>query len=194
MRRASSLIFLIACMSGVLPCPALAQDTNEIPPLRPPIREMRPGFWETNRTKVLLGAFGASVLLGGAVAAWVLCRPKPTALPPEEAARAELVSLKGKPQDSDTLSRVSALLRRGLAHVLNLPAYEMTTAEFSAALDGRQSPEPELDAKVKDFLRRCDQRKFDPLAPAQEWDAADEALVFLKTAIHHKRQLENRGA
>jgi hypothetical protein len=172
--------------SFVVLVPPLLAATNpisadDIPPLRPVRPEIPPSFWEQNGLGVVIAA-GSCVLLVAAVV-WLLVRPKPPVpVPPAVQARRELEPLRQQPEDGALLSRVSQVLRRYVAAAFGLPTGELTTAEFSRAIDGYEQIGPELSAACLDFLRQCDQRKFAPIPPLPPLGAVSRALQLIEIA------------
>ena len=107
---------------------------------------------------VLLGVIGATV--------WWMRRNRPAvAVPPEVLARQALEPLRQQAEDGAVLSRISQVLRRYVSAAFGLPAGEMTTAEFSRAIAGQGRLGTDLAARLGDFLRKCDERKFAPSVP-----------------------------
>jgi hypothetical protein len=134
------------------------------------------------------GALLALVLLG--VAGWFLTRRKPAALPaPETLARRALEPLRRQPEEGAVLSRVSQTLRHYLIAAFGLPPEELTSTEFCRLLRENQGVGPELSAGIGDFLRRCDERKFAPLAPQPALGAVQRALEFIAAAEQRLAQL-----
>jgi hypothetical protein len=181
---ASSLIAAQLCSAATNP-PA----GDGIPPLRPPRPEIPPTFWEQHGAWVIL----AGVLLLGVIAAgiWWLTRPKPAVVvPPAVQARQGLEPLRQKPEDGALLSQVSQVLRRYVSAAFGLPPGEMTTADFCRAIAGQGRIGPDLSAPLGDFLRKCDERKFAPSAPAPALGAADQALKLVELAEARRAQLQ----
>ncbi|HSA09363.1 MAG TPA: DUF4381 family protein [Candidatus Paceibacterota bacterium] len=157
-------------------------ELEDIPALRPPHAEIPPSFQERYGLWVILAGIALLALVGAAV--WLMLRPRPPeAVPPDVAARRALEPLSQQPEDGLLLSRVSHILRHYVAAAFNLPAGELTTAEFCRAVAGNGQVGPELSAALGEFLRQCDQRKFSPPpAPAAPFDAVLEALKLIDQA------------
>lgn len=143
----------------LLPCAALAADTNALPPLAPPYGKMPTTIWEQFGTAMLTVGF---ILLAGAVIALrLLLKPKPqTISPPETVAREALAKLQRQPEDGRLLSEVSQILRRYTGTVFGFSGGEMTTAEFCAQLARNEKIGAELAQTISRLLRECDERKF----------------------------------
>jgi len=132
---------------------------DEIPRLRPPHAEIPPGFWEAHGVGVVALSILGLALVCAAV--WILIRPKPpVVVPPEVQARRALEPMLQQPEDGALLSRVSQVLRHYVAAAFDLPAGELTTAEFCRAIEGHAQIGPELSIALGEFLRQGDQRKF----------------------------------
>jgi hypothetical protein len=170
------------------PLIAGAQSTNDIPPLRPPHAEIPPTFWEQHTTSVGLVGFTLLALTG--VVIWWATRPKPPVIiPPEVQARGDLESLRKLTEDGRVLSKVSQAVRRYFGAAFALPPGELTTAEFCRAMAANDQVGPELSTTTRDFLQRCDERKFAPEAPPAATVAADYALKLVEQAETHREQL-----
>ncbi|HHY86212.1 MAG TPA: DUF4381 domain-containing protein [Verrucomicrobia bacterium] len=154
--------------------------------LSPPLPEMPPSFWEQYGTWIVLGLVAALVL---ALIAWSLLRPKPPPAPPIEVqVRARLAALRSRPEDGNTLSEASRCVRLYLQTAFHLPAEELTTTEFIAALNTSEEPGTELAQKAAEFLQTCDERKFGPGEPAG-FGAVDRALELVELGEARRRQL-----
>ena len=79
------------------------------------------------------------------------------------------------------MSEASQILRRYVITAFELPAAELTTTEFCAALAASERIGGELAAAVSSFLRECDERKFSP-PPAATLNAATRALELISLA------------
>jgi len=157
-----------------------------IPQLRPAKAEIPATFWEEHGLVTVVGGVLSLLLL--AVVVWLLTRPKPVAPPPPEAvARRALESLRARPEDDVVLSRVSRILRQYLVALFDLSRDQMTTTEFCGVLRAHPRIGSELAGLATEFLRRCDERKFAPKAPAEALRAVDAALNLIVIA-------ERRGA
>jgi hypothetical protein len=152
---------------------------DEIPPLRPPRAELPPSFWEQNQSTILLAVFAGVLFI--VVVIWFFTARRPAVvLPPEVVARQGLENLRATPEDGLLLSRVSRILRRYLATAFELPPGESTTTEFCAELAANERIGSELANDVSAFLRRCDERKFAPSAPAPELGAVAQSLKLVE--------------
>ena len=136
-------------------------STNALPQLAPAYGEIPPAFWELHGTAILAGS-GALVALA-AVVLWKLLQPGPKiVLPPAIVAREALLQLQRRPEDGKALSEMSQILRRYVTAAFELPAAELTTREFCAALAASDKIGEELAQTISSFLRECDARKFTP--------------------------------
>lgn len=175
-----------------LPRVACAQDTNEIPPLRPPHAEIPSTFWEQHTASVAVIGFALLAFLGLAI--WFARRPRPPVIvPPEVQARGELAALRQLPEDGGVLSRISQTVRHYFGTAFSLPPGELTTTEFCQAIAANSQIPPELATVTGNFLRRCDERKFAPDAlPAS--GTADDALQLVDQAEAHREKLRRAAA
>jgi hypothetical protein len=179
-----SLLALQATVSAVTNLP----PADALPKLRPPRGEIAPTFWEQNGLWVILGG----ILLLGLVAAavWWLIRPRPAVVvPPEVVARQALEPLRRQAEDGKVLSQVSQILRRYVGAAFGLPQGEMTTNDFCRAIADQGRVGPELSASLGDFLRKCDERKFAPSAPAPALGAVEQASKLLELTEARRAQL-----
>ncbi len=134
-------------------------STNALPALAPPYGEIPPTFWEQHGTTILAG--GVALIALAALILWKVLQPKPPVTrPPEIVAREALTALLRQPEDGKLLSEVSQILRRYVITAFELPAAELTTTEFCAALAGTEKIGAELAQIISGFLRECDVRKF----------------------------------
>ena len=160
-----------------LPCCGQA-DTNALPALAPAYGELPPTFWEQHQYPIIL--VGVALLAVSVLILRVWLRPAtPVILPPEVWARQALGKLSARPEDGNLLSEVSQILRRYVSSALELPAGEMTTAEFCATLVAGGKIKPELVESLSCFLHECDQRKFSPLPAAAPFHGTRRALEFV---------------
>ena len=84
---------------------------------------------------------------------------------PRDARAPGVEPLRRQPEGGAVLSRVSQTLRLYLTAAFGLPPEELTSTEFCRLLRENPGVGPELSAGIGEFLRRCDERKFAPLAP-----------------------------
>ncbi len=180
----------------LLPLLAQLAPPDNIPPLRPPRPEIPPTFWEQHGWSVAIGAVLLLALAGATV--WFLTRPKrPVVLPPGTQARRALDALRAQAEDGALLSRVSQVLRQYLSAVFSLAPGELTTAEFSRAIETQPQVGPELAGAVIEFLRQCDLRKFSSTPPTEAFGAVAQALVIVdqvETRLTQLRQASQASA
>jgi len=151
---------------------------GELPKLQPPLGEIPPTFWEQHGTLVMI--FVPVGLLLVAAGIWLRLRPKPVvAPPPAEQARAALAALARLPEDGLVISRASQVVRRHVQAEFQLPASELTTAEFCRLVQ----PHPELGAALAEaiakFLHECDERKFARTSAAAPMGAVTRAVELV---------------
>jgi hypothetical protein len=160
--------------------PAFAQAAaNEIPPLSPAYGELPPTFWEQHQTTIIVAGF--AFLAFAILVLKTMLRPEsPKILPPELVARQALGKLKNEPEDGNTLSAVSRILRRYVGETFNLSNRELTTSEFCDALAGNESIGAELAETMSSFLRECDVRKFSLARLASPISAVHRASEFIE--------------
>jgi hypothetical protein len=157
----AGLAVAVATQSALAQANAAANAAEEIgvPKLVPPYSELPPTFWERNGVTVVI--YSIAGLLIVSVLVWLLRRSKPAVvLPPEVRARRALESLRPKAEDGAVLSQVSRILRDYFRATFELPPDELTTTEFCGVVSKDDKIGAELAAKVSDFLRLCDVRKF----------------------------------
>jgi hypothetical protein len=181
----------------VLTAVAAAADTNtdldRIPPLRPPLPEIPPAFWEQHG--VAIAIIGAFVLALCGVGLCLLLRRKPAApIPPEVQARRALEALRQQPEDGAVLSRVSQVLHHYIAGAFELPPGELTTTEFCRLLVGHEKVGPTLSVPLTSLLRQCDERKFALPAPGPALGAVAQAFQFIDQAEARLAQLRHDAA
>lgn len=155
--------------------------TNELSALAPAYGEMPPTFWEQHESAVILGVFAFLAVALLFLRVWL--RPKSKViLPPEVVAREALARLQRQPEDGKVLGEVSQILRRYVIAAFELPAVELTTAEFCAALAASEKVGAELAQAISGFLRGCDERKFSSSPAAVPLNAAARALELVSAA------------
>ena len=133
---------------------------------------------------------GMAVIALAVLILWKLFRPKPPVkLSPEVVAREALTKLLRQSEDGKLLSNVSQILRRYVIAVFELPAAELTTTEFCAALAASEKIGMELSGFISNFLRACDERKFSTSPAAAPLNAATRALelVALTENARHRQ-------
>jgi hypothetical protein len=169
-------------------------DPNALPALAPAYGELPPTFWEHHQTTVIIASF--AFLAFGFWFVKTRLRPEsPKILPPEAVACQALAKLQGQPEDGKLLSEVSQILRRYFSAAFGLPATEMTTTEFCAAITAHEKIGAELAQTVSSFLRVCDQDKFAPKIIAPPINAVDRALELVALAeISRSRSAPVPGA
>jgi hypothetical protein len=163
-------------------------STNALPALAPPYGEIPPTLWERHGTVILVA--GTAVIALAVLILWKIFRPKPPViLPPEVLAREALTKLLRQPEDGKLLSNVSQILRRYVIAAFELPAAELTTTEFCAALAASEKIGTEPAQAISDFLRACDERKFSTSPAAAPLNAATRALelVALTENARHRQ-------
>jgi hypothetical protein len=168
-----------------------APDTNDIPPLRPPLEAIPPGTWELYGTWIILGSIAALLVLA-LVVRWLL-RPRPVIpLPPELCARQTLEPLRGPARDPVVLVKISRAVRAYFTGAFHLPPDEQTTTEFARILQGTPDIGPDLATTATGFLRRLDEKKFAPEDRHADWDPATEGLQLVEAAESRRAALTPR--
>lgn len=181
---------LLASLGFVFSTRAFDLTKPEPPPkLRPPRPEIAPTFWEQSPAEIWHQHKFAIIVLAlaflGIVSAslWYFLRAKPSVtVPPGVRARHELERLKSEPENGALLSRVSQVLRRGVAEIFSLPPYEMTTSEFCRAMGQQPKIEMELGSQIGSFLRNCDELKFAAHPVQPPFGAVSQALGIIERA------------
>ena len=188
--RMAGLPLALAMQSALATAGAATNAAEEIgvPRLLPPYSELPPSFWERRGLTIIIFAL-AGLLIAGALV-WFLCRSKPVVvLPPEVQVRGALESLRSKAEDGAVLSQVSRILREYFRATFELPPEELTTTEFCRVLSSHEKAGAELAAKVSDFLRRCDERKFSA-QPFEPLNAVAAALQLVALGEARRAQLQ----
>ena len=160
---------------------AFAADTNGLPPLIPAYGELPPTFWEQHQTQLIMLGFAFLVV----VFLLMKKRLRPEAravLPPEMVARQALAKFQSAPENGKVLSEVPQTLRRYFVAAFELPAAELTTAEFCAAVSSHEKIGAELAQAVATYLHECDGRKFSAVPAAAPLNAAARALDLVDLA------------
>jgi len=188
------LLSLAICLSfGLLLFPgSLLAFTNsrpnDIPPLRPPRKEMLPTYWEQHGALIIV----SGVVLLGLICAgiWFARRARPQVLvPPEVQARAALEAISGQPETGTLLSTVSQNLRRYITAAFNLPPEELTTTEFCELIARNESIGPQLATAITEFLRHGDQRKFALSADSHPLEAVPQAFRLVEMSEARRAEL-----
>ena len=165
----------------LLPFAAIAADTNALPALIPAYGELPPTFLEQHQTAIIIASFAGIAFIF--LFFKTMLRPEsPKIMPPETVAQQALARLQGRPEDGKLLSEVPQILRRYFGAVFGLPATEMTTAEFCAALAADKNIGADLAPMIARFLRVCDQDKFSPKIIAPPMNAVDRARELVALA------------
>jgi hypothetical protein len=171
-------IYLAAIGAVLFPLAAFAQEQEQPSPLLPPHDIILPTFWDQHGWQIVAAAAAVVVLLI-LVVLW-LCRARPAAVqPPVVVARRALAKLQGRAEDGSLATGVSQILKRYVLAVLQLPSDELTTAEFRTVLSARPELSAELTREIGDFLRRCDEWKFENLPPVGHLNAVARALELV---------------
>jgi hypothetical protein len=174
--------------------PLCAQTaTNALPALAPAYPELPPPFLEQHETAIIIGGFAFLALAFLFLKAMLRPESK-VVLPPETVARQALAKLQPLHEDGKLLSEVSQVLRRYVAAAFELPAAEMTTAEFCAALAANEKIGAELAQTISNFLRECDERKFSTPPAASPLNGARRALDLIGLAESVRNQLDRQDA
>jgi hypothetical protein len=183
----------LVCLALWLAAPGFAQNTDDLPVLRPIRTELPPTFWE--QRGFCLGLYAVEVIAFAGFVVWLFTRPlPPRVVPIEVQVRAELEQLRRQPQDARTLSRVSQCLRRYFAAAFQLPAGELTTAEFSRALATKEELGSRLVDQTVMFLRRCDAAKFSAAVEMNPAGAVAEALDIVAQGEARREELRQARA
>jgi hypothetical protein len=180
------LLVLVAVNSGPMIADTLTNSSEEQLELRPPLPEIPPSFWEANRSYIVGAA--VALLAGFSAGAFLWARPRrPVEVPPAVVAKSELQSLRDRPENGATLSRISHTVRSYLQAAFHLGHGEMTTTEVSRALQQRPEAGSELAQAAHEFLLDCDVRKFAPIPPSHPGRALDGAVKLVELAEHRIR-------
>ena len=184
---AAILSWLIFGASNALAAQTNSHAAGALPSLAPAYPEMAQTFWEMHHAAVIGCAFVLVLLL--ALLIWSLLKPKPAVVvPPGDVARQALLALAGQPEDGACLSRVSQILRHYFIAAFEIPAGELTTAEFCSAISSRQKIGADLAGQVSEFLRQCDARKFGTSPDAAPLSAVAHALELVTLAEARQAQ------
>ena len=160
---------------------AYAADTNGLPPLIPAYGELPPTFWEQHQTQLIMMGF-AFLAVDFLLVKKRLSPEARAVLPPEMVARQALAIFQSAPEDGKVLSEVSQILRRYLVAAFELPAAELTTAEFCAVVSSHEKIGAELAQTVSSYLHECDGRKFSAAPAAAPLNAAVRAQELVDLA------------
>lgn len=169
-------MFLVFIFSAL---PAFAQPATNNPfALVPAYAELPPIFWEQHGTLLMIS--GGALIILAALVVWKMLQPKPAVvLPPEVLARAALAKLLRQKEDGKLLSDVSQILRRYVMTAFELPAAELTTAEFCAAIGANEKIGTEAAQAISSFFHECDAQKFSSSLTAAPLNAALRALEIV---------------
>jgi hypothetical protein len=163
-----ALFAIVSFLLALFASPAGAQTSNRIPRDITGIEELPPAPPPAGWPYWLAGALAGTA--GLCLVGWRLgrTRPRSAPLPPDQWALTELervanagLAESGQAERFHTL--VSDVIRRFLELQYDLRAPRQTTPEFLRSL-GQHSPLPaEQQARLAEFLRRCDIVKFAPI-------------------------------
>lgn len=195
MIRSRNLPCRAILLAALLLAATLAAQTKPepIPPLKPPKPVIAPTVWEEHRTSISLGSIAACFGIAGVV--WLALRKRTAATePPAQKALRQLEELARTPQQPLALTRVSRTVREYITSAFSMPPGETTTTEFLAQI--RQQPDlgEDLAARLPEFLRACDERKFSPTPPPGEFDAIPRARALIATGESRLTTLAARAA
>jgi hypothetical protein len=170
---------------------AFAMDTNELQ-LLPAYGELPPTFWGQHHEGIVVVAvmfLGLMMFL-----TWRWLRPKAaTVLSPEQIAREALGKIARQPENGNTLSAVSQILRLYLGCVLGFPGDGMTTAEFRAALAVCPGVDARFVEAVTTLLRACDRDKFSAGQVAPPLNAVNRARQLIDLVKKNGRHVPPAG-
>jgi hypothetical protein len=131
-----------------------------LPPLRPPRGLLDPTFWQAHafeaRAAAGVLALAALFVLGRRLRPRAEARPNPAA-----AARAALLSLRGRPEDAALAGEAARTVRRCAADLLGRRGDELTTDELLACARSAGPAWRALAGVLETFLRDCDRARFD---------------------------------
>jgi len=179
--------WLIFGASMASPAQTNSHAAGALPSLAPAYPEMAQTFWELHHAAVIGCGLVLALLL--ALLVWSLLKPKPAVVvPPGAVARQALLALVGQPEDGACLTRVSQILRHYFIVAFEIPAGELTTAEFYSAISNHQKIGEDLAGQVSEFLRQCDARKFGISPEAAPLNAVAHALELVTLADTQQAQ------
>ena len=168
---------------------AAAGPAQEKLALQPPHPEIPPSFWEQYHWWIIIAAGVALGII--LLVIWLVRRPKAAVIIPIEIkTREELETLRDEPQSGKTVSAISRCLKHYLATAFELPAGELTTAEWNRLLTASQTIGPRLSTQLIGFFQRCDQLKFAPVSETP-FEMTHRALELLE--ISERRRAELRA-
>lgn len=162
----------------LLSATVLHAQSNTLPTLVPAYHEIPSTFWERHKLLVVAG-IALFVAAQFFTLYRVLMRMPSKVQSPADRARTALSRLQDEPEDGNTLSVASQILRGYVGAKLGFPGGELTTAEFIAALARTNRLEIALGESLSSFLRECDVRKFSPTSRAAPLEAVSRALEFI---------------
>jgi hypothetical protein len=184
-------MFVFAAILFTAPQLFAQTSTNTLPALAPPYGEIPPTFLEQHETTIIVGSF--TFLAFAFLFLRAMLRPEtPVILPPEILARQALAKLQPQPETGKILSEVSQILRHYLIAAFELPAGELTTAEFCTALATHEKIGPALAKSISNFLHDCDRAKFSKSPAAAPLNAAIGALELVSCAEKRWTELHAR--
>lgn len=188
-RRDACVVVAIVCLALVATLSCWAQNPGDLPQLRPIRTELAPTFWEQHGFS--LGLYAVEIVAFLAFVIWLFTRPvSPVAIPIAAQVRAELEQLRRQPGEAHVLSKVSQCLRRYFAGAFQMPAGELTTAEFSRALVAREEIGARLTEQTIAFLQHCDTAKFSAAAEMTPTHAVAEALDIVAQGEARRAELQ----
>lgn len=174
----------------LLPFAVIAAETSDLPQLIPPYGEIPPTFWQQHHTAVIVAGvvFLASVIL---ILNFALRPAKPIIIPPDAAARLALAKLQNLPEDGQTLSATTQILRHYTARTFGIVNGELTTAEFCAAINRNEQLGNDLASALAGFLHECDVKKFSPAFASSPVNAVERALRLIDLAEARRLSVQN---
>jgi len=166
---------------------------DPIPPLKPPKPVIAPTYWEEHSALIVPAALAGVGLVAGAL--WLTFRKRPTpAEAPAHKALRELDELATAPQEGRMLSRVSRTVRDYLTAAFDMPREETTTTEFVERVRHLPALGEGIAAKVPEFLRACDERKFSAQPPPGEFNAVARARELIEAGELRRAELVAQAA
>ena len=171
-----------------LPFAVIAADTNDLPKLIPAYGEIQPTFVEQHGMLIIIGCIALVVL--AVLVVWKRLQPNPAVVvPPEIVALNALTKLGSQPEDRKLLGEVSQILRRYISAAFEMPAAELTTAEFCAALAENKKIGDKLAKVAGALLHDCDEQKFSSSPVTAPLTAVARALELVMLAENRRAQI-----